>query len=333
MQAFRVDPEFQNKIPPISEDEFKQLRENILEAGEVFEPLVIWNGIMIDGHNRWKVIQENPSIKYKVREIPFPDKWAAFEWMYKNQLGRRNLTDEQRAYTIGKMYQARKKSAGNSTSIRNADGTFQSNQSGQNVLIGQDAPIPTRREQRDGTAGDIGKDCGIDGKTVRRNEKFANGIDALRVVSPEAADKVLSGKANVSKTDIQRVSGMKSDEVKAAADAIVAGKRFDKPDNATEQSDSSRPAGSNEGYPSEPRKLKQIIKEAYAPMLDTSAPSTYNIDDLREEIEANGKIYVQQLRRTLENRRDLINDEHAKTAVKNAINHIVQAIIKEMNRA
>lgn len=328
MQAFRVDPEFQNKIPPISEDEFKQLRENILEAGEVFEPLVIWDGIMIDGHNRWKVIQENPSVKYKVREIPFPDKWAAFEWMYKNQLGRRNLTDEQRAYTIGKMYQARKKSVGNSTSVRNADGTFQSDQLGQNGLIGL-----TRRAIKDGTAGNVAKDIGVSINTVKRSEKFTKGVDALRVVSPEAADKVLSGKANVSKTDIQRVSRMKSDEVKAAADAIVAGKRFDKPDNATEQSDSSRPAGSNKGYPSEARKLKQIIKEAYAPMLDTSAPSTYNIDDLCEEIEANGKIYVQQLRRTLENRRNLINDEHAKTAVKNAINHIVQAIIKEMNRA
>lgn len=109
---FRIDPEFENKIPPISEDEFKQLRENILTAGEVYEPLVVWDGVLVDGHNRWKVIQENPEVKWRTREMDFPDKWAAFEWMYKNQLGRRNLTDEQRTYMIGKMYEARKKSNG-----------------------------------------------------------------------------------------------------------------------------------------------------------------------------------------------------------------------------
>lgn len=84
MADFRIDPEFQGKIPPIGEDEYKQLCENILEAGEVYEPLVVWNGVLIDGHNRWKVIQEFPNIKWRVREMQFPDKWAAFEWMYRN---------------------------------------------------------------------------------------------------------------------------------------------------------------------------------------------------------------------------------------------------------
>jgi len=32
-------------------------------------------------------------------------------------------------------------------------------------------------------------------KNVRRAEKFAKGVDVLRRVSPEAADKVLKGQA------------------------------------------------------------------------------------------------------------------------------------------
>ena len=99
----KIDPEFQSKIPPLTAEEFDQLKENILEAGEVYKPIITWNGIIVDGHHRWKIIQENPGLIWKTKEIDFPDKWAAFDWMYKEQLGRRNLTEQQRSYMIGKM--------------------------------------------------------------------------------------------------------------------------------------------------------------------------------------------------------------------------------------
>ena len=102
--------------------------------------------------------------------------------MYKKQLGRRNLTEEQKAYMVGKMYEARKKSVGAQEGNSNAE-----KQNGQNVHI------VSRREQRNGTPGEIGKEIGIDGRTVRRAEKFAKGIDAIREQNPEAADKVLRG--------------------------------------------------------------------------------------------------------------------------------------------
>ena len=54
----------------------------------------------------------DPELKWHTRELDFTDKWGAFEWMYRNQLGRRNLTDEQRTVLIGKMYEARKNTHG-----------------------------------------------------------------------------------------------------------------------------------------------------------------------------------------------------------------------------
>ena len=53
-----IDPEFRDKIPPLTETEYAQLRENILADGEVYEPIVVWNGTIIDGHNRWKIFFE-----------------------------------------------------------------------------------------------------------------------------------------------------------------------------------------------------------------------------------------------------------------------------------
>lgn len=61
MPEIKVDPEFQSIIPPLTDEEFQQLQDNILEAGEVLDPICVWKGIIVDGHNRWRVIQENPT--------------------------------------------------------------------------------------------------------------------------------------------------------------------------------------------------------------------------------------------------------------------------------
>ena len=176
MTTLTIDAEFQGKIPPLTEAEFQQLKENILEAGEVYEPIVVWNGIIVDGHNRWKIVQEHPEITYKVREMNFADKWAAFDWMYKNQLGRRNLTEAQRTYLLGKLEDARKHMARNPN--RGEDGRYQSPQNGDNG--GRTSQI-------------IAEELGISHGQVERAGHFAHGIDTIRTVSPETADEARLG--------------------------------------------------------------------------------------------------------------------------------------------
>lgn len=44
--------------------------------------------------------------------MDFPDKWAAIVWICCNQLGRRNITDEQKTVLIGEAYKAQKMSQG-----------------------------------------------------------------------------------------------------------------------------------------------------------------------------------------------------------------------------
>lgn len=61
----RIDPEFASRIPPLTDDEFKQLEENILADGVVINPIIVWNGVIVDGHNRFQVIQNHPHIHKK----------------------------------------------------------------------------------------------------------------------------------------------------------------------------------------------------------------------------------------------------------------------------
>lgn len=84
-----IDPEFSALIPPLTPDELEQLEENILRDG-VREPLVVWDGLLIDGHNRLAICQKR-RLPYEVIETSFSDRAQACIWIIKNQFGRRNL--------------------------------------------------------------------------------------------------------------------------------------------------------------------------------------------------------------------------------------------------
>ena len=108
LQNLRIDPEFESKIPPLREEELKQLEENILADGVVINPLIVWNGIIVDGHNRYRILQQHPEIQFTIYEKEVPDRYAVIAWICKNQLGRRNLTSQQFKYLMGQQYKAEK---------------------------------------------------------------------------------------------------------------------------------------------------------------------------------------------------------------------------------
>ena len=107
-----IDPEFASIIPPLREDEQRQLEENILTDGVVINPLIVWNGVIVDGHNRYRILQKHPEIQFTTYEKAFSDRYEAIAWICKNQLGRRNLTPQQFKYLMGHQYKAEKTAYG-----------------------------------------------------------------------------------------------------------------------------------------------------------------------------------------------------------------------------
>ena len=177
-----VDPEFESQIPPLTEEEFEQLEENIVADGVVIHPIVVWNGVIIDGHNRWRIIQKHPSLKYTIHEIRFSDRYAAVVWICRNQLGRRNLTPEQKKYLIGIQYKAEKKSHGGERGVTHDEkGLFTS--SGQNVHLRSDEKTSER----------IAAENNVNEKYVRRAEQYADGIDLADEIDPGIRKEILSG--------------------------------------------------------------------------------------------------------------------------------------------
>lgn len=90
-----IKPEFETLIPPLSPDEFQQLEENVLSEG-IREPLIVWNGVLIDGHNRYRIAQKH-GLPFRTSEMDFESENDAIIWIIKNQFGRRNLSKYDRS--------------------------------------------------------------------------------------------------------------------------------------------------------------------------------------------------------------------------------------------
>lgn len=68
LSALKVDPEFQGKIPPLTFEELNQLEANILRDGRIINPIIAWEGLIVDGHNRFTIAKKHPEIPFSVHE-------------------------------------------------------------------------------------------------------------------------------------------------------------------------------------------------------------------------------------------------------------------------
>lgn len=96
MKELKIDPELRDLLPPLTDDEYKQLEKNIVENGfDKNFPIMEWHGFIVDGHNRYSICKKH-NIDYVVGTLGYETKDEVMEWMLDIQLGRRNLTPIQR---------------------------------------------------------------------------------------------------------------------------------------------------------------------------------------------------------------------------------------------
>ena len=104
--TLKIDKGFQELIRPLFKNEYLQLEANLISDG-CREPIAVWNGVIVDGHNRYKICTEH-GIPFSIVEMHFNYREEAIAWICANQLGRRNLTEESRKFLIGKQYESEK---------------------------------------------------------------------------------------------------------------------------------------------------------------------------------------------------------------------------------
>ena len=105
-----IDTDFQNLLPELTSEEYTGLEKSIVKRG-IINPILIWNGVIVDGHNRYAIAQAHHIQTIPTKEISFQSKADAMQWIIDNQLARRNLLKSQLVKAYEKYEEERAKEA------------------------------------------------------------------------------------------------------------------------------------------------------------------------------------------------------------------------------
>ena len=205
LSQLKIDPEFQSKIPPLQFEEEQQLEQNIIAEGRLLNPIITWNGYILDGHTRYRILKKHGFIKFEVEEIQLANKYEALAWICKNQLGRRNLSPERKKFLLGKEYESTKLAVGGQPGNCNPV-----------KRCGQNDHIVSEKR----TCERIASEHGIGEKTVRRAEKYSRGIDAAEEAVPGAQEEILTGRIKATDAQIAALPAIPKEERPAILDEL-----------------------------------------------------------------------------------------------------------------
>jgi SAM-dependent methyltransferase len=184
-----IDARIRGLLVPLRDDERALLEQSVLAEG-IRDPLVVWKRadgtrILLDGHHRYELATQH-GLDYAVVEMTFETEDDAAFWVLQNQLARRNLTDEQRTLVLGRLYNQMKLAQGRPSEDKKVDKL--------STFSGSAA-----------TARYVASLHGVNEKTVRRAGEFAEVVDALAEIEPEAAARVVAGELPDAKTALRKV--------------------------------------------------------------------------------------------------------------------------------
>lgn len=193
LSQLKIDPEFQRQINPPLSEETHQLEMNILKEERVLSPIITWNGYIVDGHTRYQILRKYPFIPFEVIEKEFSNRYEALAWICKNQLGRRNLTPEQKKFLIGKQAEAEKQ-------IKSFHGN-------QYTLTSESGLVQNEPDHaKHGSRSKVAAEHGTSESYVYRAEQFAKGVEAAEEAVPGAQEEILSGKIRATDREISSIA-------------------------------------------------------------------------------------------------------------------------------
>ena len=205
--TLQIDKGFQGLIRPLYKNEYLLLEANLIKDG-CREPISVWNGIIVDGHNRYKICTKH-QIPFAIEEKYFSCREEAIAWICANQLGRRNLTEESRKYLIGKQYESEKivcrKKAVYQSHDESDDLPYETYNPSQEIRV-----VETKRK----TAQRIGEDNHISHGTVEKYSIYSRAIEEIGRKEPQMAAKILSGRYKVSHNGVLALAQRSPEEIR-----------------------------------------------------------------------------------------------------------------------
>lgn len=161
----KINEKFRDALPSLSDDEKEILEKSILEDG-CYDSIIVWNGTIVDGHNRYEICQKH-GLPFNTVEKSFDDEDSVIAWIKIYQAGRRNLSMVERARLalegkkiLAEKAKQRQSMAGGDKKSENAKSLIQN--------FGQAI------SQKGAAIKQLAKESGISHETLRKVEKVDN---------------------------------------------------------------------------------------------------------------------------------------------------------------
>lgn len=314
MMEFKIDPEFRDVLPSKEEDYLK-LENTVLNDGKFTDPFITWNGFIIDGHTRYRIMQNHPEVDLqpyeKKMDDVLPDRYAAIVWIATHQESRRNLNDFEWAEIHKKAYDAQKKTRGGQA------GNINNNPEAKSRMIeSEQSTLP--RSHAGETATALAKEFRMKSASkFKHSVRTANAMDEGEKLFPGFKAGLKDGTIEASKDSVENILSIKDEsERKEYVQALVNG---EKPTNTRKAK--------------QPRPMSPQMKDFTRKMLDVVADMEtddkgYGLDDAIRELNGAEDVFFTQIRFVLDERKEVIaTDERGKEQVIG----FIESVIHDLN--
>lgn len=310
MIELKIDPEFA-EVLPTSEERYKALEETVLKDGMFTDPFITWNGYIIDGHTRYRIMQNHPEVDLKPKEVKmdgkFANRYAVIVWIGTHQMKRRNLNVFELGELSKKMFDAQKKSIGGDRKSEDAKN--------QRSISTADS---NKKDIKSGlAAAALAKDFGMSVGQFKHSIRVGNAMEEAERLVPGAKEVIKSGETKAAKSTVEDLLTIENEtERKEYVEDLIVGKK---------------PKAENRRYATkETRDRYNTISEIAHKMGNEQVETTF--DDVFRLLNIIEDDFLTKLERTIDNEREKLSaDERWPTAVEGYFDSVI-ADITELKR-
>lgn len=177
------------------------------------------NGTLIDEHNRYAVCKQL-GVEPVVIEKDFNSRSEVINWILDTQLNRRNITENQRTYLLGKRYKEEKKVVGANQytePIKVKDKPV--SKETKPIVTETKEPFPNKSgdvtvSPPQKTAEKIAEQINVSPRTVYNAEKFTEAVDKVAKATGISPQKILSNDVKATQKEIKEVAQFEPEKQK-----------------------------------------------------------------------------------------------------------------------
>ena len=197
-KKLHIDQEFRNLSVPITDEEQEKLEMSLLKEG-CLEPIIVWQGIIVDGHKRYKFCTfEN--IEYEVKEMDFATRDEAIIWICRKRVPQTKKKSVIRRYLIGKWYKSEMN-------------TYKAQNKWEEIIHQSWGPDNPRLEHISVVARQLSKEIAEKASTIGHLRTYAFSLDSIAEKEPMLFEAIVREEVKSSETELRKMGMMDSENL------------------------------------------------------------------------------------------------------------------------